>query len=231
MARKRQDAGNQPLTKEVADRIEARYKREHDRAIADQAREDKRALRGIRDFMPTLAREHGVEVAKFHDDEGTPETHEREQTGRQRHNVNREIRTVSRTFDLMQTMLSRGTITGQQAAAGRRFRALFEVAGLQTLRAADLSKPPNTHGVEPMSIRVINARQTIGEAIEALGGHGTPAASAAWNVLGSGKTIKDWALGTQLPGVQGKRMGEEMARGFVIAALGLLVGFFDRGES
>ena len=223
MVRKR-ERQNEPLTDEVADRVEARYHREHQKALDKQARDAKP------DFMPTLGRRHGVEVAIFNDDAAPPEAQTHAKTRRERLNVKGEIRTVSRTLDLMATMLQRGSITPQQAAAGRRFRTLFEVAGLQTLRAKDISKPPGTHGGEPLADRTITARQVIGEAIESLGGHGTPTASAAWHVLGSGKTVKEWAHGYRLPGdhgSDGKQMQEEIARGVLISALGLLAGFFD----
>ena len=223
VARKR-ERQNQPLTDEVADRVERRYQREHQKALDKQARDDKP------DFMPTLERRHGVEVAVFSDDAAPPAAQAHSKTRRERLNVRGEIRTVSRTLDLMATMLARGSITPQQSAAGRRFRTIFEIAGLQTLRAKDISKPPGTHSGESLADRTIAARQTIGEATEALGGHGTPMASAAWGVLGAGKTVKAWAHGYRLPGdhgSDGKELQEEIARGVLISALALLVAFFD----
>jgi len=224
LPRTKPDRQNQPLTDEIADRVERRYQREHQKAIDKQARDAKP------DFMPTLERRHGVEVAVFSDDTAPPEAQEHRNTRRERLNVKGEIRTISRTLDLMATMLARGSITPQQAAAGRRFRTIFEIAGLQTLRAKDISKPPGTHSGEPLADRTIAARQTIGEAIEALGGHGTPTASAVWGILGSGKTVKEWARGYRLPGdhgSEGKQLQEEIARGVLISALALLVAFFD----
>lgn len=209
---------------EVADRVERRYMRQLDKAISEQKR------REAIEVEPTLRRDaQGVEIARYSDEKGTPELRSRG-TKRERHNIEGEIRTVNRTVDLMDQMLSRNSITPQQAMAGRRFRSLFELAGLQALRAKDVSRPPGMGAAAELPLRVIASRQIIGEAVEALGGHGTLPAKAAWHVLGGGLTIKEFSQRATLPGQtgDGRKLGEEQARGILIAALSILDAFFAR---
>ena len=66
----------------------------------------------------------------------------------------------------------------------------------------------------------LDARRRVGDAITLLGGHGSLPSSAAWFVLGVGLSVKEWARRVRFG--QGRALGEEVARGIVIAALAVL---------
>jgi hypothetical protein len=127
----------------------------------------------------------------------------------------------------MALMVQSGTINAQQAAAGQEFRKLFERSGIRHIRSASIEpsySPQTRRDVEPAHI---DASATLGDAIEALGGYGTPAAKAAVAVLGQGMSVRGWAKTETLPG---RKLSEEVARGVLISALAVLDGFFSIGQ-
>ncbi|MGZ9059751.1 MAG: hypothetical protein ACXW14_10980, partial [Burkholderiaceae bacterium] len=56
-------------------------------------------------------------------------------------------------------------------------------------------------------------------ALDALGGHGLPAASCVWHVVGMQTSIREWAL---RQGWGGRPVRQENAQGILVAALGVL---------
>ncbi|MFQ5974101.1 MAG: hypothetical protein ACE5Q3_17380 [Alphaproteobacteria bacterium] len=71
-----------------------------------------------------------------------------------------------------------------------------------------------------MTDRILDSRKAIGEAITTAGGHGSPAGCALWFVLGAEYSIKEFAQRQRLG--RGRSLSEEVARGILIGALGML---------
>lgn len=211
---------NRDLDDATIERVEARYRRESEKAIAEQARRD--AMTG---GPIALHRKDGVEVAKYYDDGPTAERRQQGEIVRSRQKVGNEFRPVSRSVDIVAHMERTGMINHQQAQSARRFRSLFETAGFQKLKAQDLQRGGVTGGgaSNDFDSRASDAAHMIGDIIEHLGGHGTPVSKAAWHVLGWEKTIRDWTDGERLPG---RKLNEQVGRGLVIGAIVALDVFF-----
>jgi hypothetical protein len=113
----------------------------------------------------------------------------------------------------------RGTITGRQRAAGDAFHNCFRRAGLDALRAAPLVRLGGPGGGWRDVPGCERARRTVADAIRALGGGGTLAASCAWHVLGLEWSVRAWAaLAT--------RANSHVATGVLIATVDGLAVFF-----
>jgi len=131
-----------------------------------------------------------------------------------------------RAVDTLALMERRGTITAAMRQAGEDFRARFATAQLDPLRAIDLSRlrlgerSPGP-GNDDKGLRVEAARRAVWQAIQMVGGVGSPAGSCLWHVLGWERSLKEWALEQ---GWNGRRVSQESASGILIAALGALEG-------
>jgi hypothetical protein len=103
-----------------------------------------------------------------------------------------------RAVDTLQIMERRGSITPAMRQAGEDFRARFTVAQLDPLRAldtahlriAELGPSPDQAAAGP---RIEAARTTVWQAIQAVGGIGSPAGSCLWHVLGWQRNLRQWA--------------------------------------
>jgi hypothetical protein len=84
------------------------------------------------------------------------------------------------------------------------------------LRIAELGPNPDQGTPGP---RIEAARTTVWQAIQAVGGIGSPAGSCLWHVLGWQRNLREWALEQ---GWSGRRVSPEAASGILIAALGAL---------
>ncbi len=161
-----------------------------------------------------------VEIARYSDDRGTKEGGQH--TKRRGHTVNEggETRRVQRSQDLLRRMLVNQTITEEEHGAGRSFARDFYRAQLDPRRAPDLAR---LSGLPrgPESDKLVDARVAIGDAMQALGGHRAPLASAAWWMLGAGLSIDAFTQQQRMS--NGRAATRELARGFAIAALGVLV--------
>ena len=62
-----------------------------------------------------------------------------------------------------------------------------------------------------------------GDAVEALGGLGSPAGSCVWHVVGLQHSIREWAM---RQGWGGRPARIEQAHGILVAALGVLAGHY-----
>ena len=74
------------------------------------------------------------------------------------------------------------------------------------------------------------ARERVARALDALGGHGSPAGSCVWHVVGMQSSIREWAL---RQGWGGRPVRQESAQGTLVAALGVLAkhyGIRDTGD-
>jgi hypothetical protein len=115
-----------------------------------------------------------------------------------------------------------GDIGSQERAAGEEFSRLFELAALDPIRAANLSRISGSVYVGAV-IGSESARRTIRAALDSLGGINSPCGSASWFILGCDYSIRQWAI---REGWSGRSIREEVAKGTLIGALGVLVGFF-----
>jgi hypothetical protein len=133
-----------------------------------------------------------------------------------------------RAVDTLALMQRRGSITATMRQAGEDFRARFTIAQLDPLRAIDpahlrfgeRSLRPER---EAPGIRIESARRCVWEAIQAVGGIGSPAGSCLWHVLGWERSLKEWALER---GWSGRYVSQEAASGILVAALGALDAHF-----
>jgi hypothetical protein len=126
---------------------------------------------------------------------------------------------------LLMRLEQRGTISRAEAEAGERFHSLFQYAGLDGLRAADMGRTPTAAGAVPGEISPSNerCRRRIAEAIAALGGNGSVAASITWHVAGLEWSVRRWAIATQRP--------HDRACGILCGALAVLAAHFASGRS
>jgi hypothetical protein len=134
-----------------------------------------------------------------------------------------------RAIGLLGRMLDDGRITEAEFEAGRRFKGDYRAAHLDGLRASDLSRPRIDGGRqrrEELSIRTVNARTRVMDAIEALGGIASPAASAVWCIIGEEMNIKAWVASRDLS----RPLTENLGPGVLIGALGVLAAHYGRGR-
>jgi hypothetical protein len=112
-----------------------------------------------------------------------------------------------------------GTITAAQRDAGERFHALFQRAALDGLRAADMSRVyvEGGHGDHVLPGNE-GCRRRVAAAVDALGGHGSIAASVAWHVVGLEWSTRRWSAG--------RVIGGHVASGVLCAALSILEQHF-----
>jgi len=128
-----------------------------------------------------------------------------------------------RVVDTLLAMQRRGSITPAMRQAGEDFRALFALASLDPLRAADLTRLPRGARDLPLTLRQAEARKKVGHALQALGGIASPAGSCVWHVIGCEWSVKEWAL---REGWGGRPLGQETASGILIGALGVLQALY-----
>jgi hypothetical protein len=124
-----------------------------------------------------------------------------------------------RTIDTLGTMMKNGTITSQMHDAGQDFTATFVLAQLSGPSVPSFNRIPGGQWRDSMTERVAFARKRIGEAMDAVGGIGSPGGSAVWHVAGLGMNLKEWAA---LQGWNGRSLSQPEARGILVAALGML---------
>lgn len=140
--------------------------------------------------------------------------------------------THHRTVDTLGLMLRSGAITGAMHAAGRDFQAAFTVACFDSMPRVNLNlagrSPSPAHDVYNLNDRQLAARERVARAIDALGGHGSPAGSCVWHVVGMQTSVREWAL---RQGWGGRPVRQESAQGILVAALGVLAKHFGIRES
>jgi hypothetical protein len=74
-----------------------------------------------------------------------------------------------------------------------------------------------------MSSRQIDARRRVANAIDALGGHSSPAGSCVWFVVGLEFSVREWA---QRQGWAGRTVHGPVGQGILVGALGTLAMHF-----
>jgi hypothetical protein len=129
-----------------------------------------------------------------------------------------------RTVDTLALMLRNGSITGAMHDAGQQFSQDFARAFASGVASSRLDGLPcGTAPGEMLIERNANAARAVRDALEAVGGSGSPAGSALWYVAGLGMSVRDWSIRL---GWSGKAMSKEEGKGILIAALGMLARYF-----
>jgi hypothetical protein len=136
--------------------------------------------------------------------------------------------THHRLVDSLARMLKSGTINEAMHDAARDFQAAFTIANLDPIRAAPLVRVPGAGGKPDLNERQIDARRQVHEAMQALGGIGSPAGSCVWHVVGLQRSLREWAI---RQGWGGRPVRQEQAQGILVAALGMLAAHVGYGET
>jgi hypothetical protein len=140
--------------------------------------------------------------------------------------------THHRTVDTLGLMLRSGAITAAMHDAARDFQAAFTIACFDSMPRPNLmlmARPaPGKYRPADFTDTQIAARERVAKALEALGGHGSPAGSCVWHVVGMQTSIREWALRR---GWSGRPVRQESAQGILLAALGVLVKHYGIRET
>ncbi|WP_431304064.1 hypothetical protein [Sediminicoccus sp. BL-A-41-H5] len=127
-----------------------------------------------------------------------------------------------RAVDALGMMLANGTITPQMHEAGCIFRTLFRSAALDSIATTQFVRVGGATA-DIMSTRQVDARRRVARAMDALGGHGSPAGSAIWFVVGLEMSIREWSA---RQGWCGRAVPQPIASGMLVAGLGILAMHF-----
>ena len=127
-----------------------------------------------------------------------------------------------RAVDTLGLMLANGNITPQMHEAGCIFRTLFRSAALDSIATTQFVRVCGATA-DTMSVRQIDARRRVVRAMDALGGHGSPAGSAIWFVVGLEMSIREWSA---RQGWAGRAVPQPIASGMLAAGLGILAMHF-----
>jgi hypothetical protein len=127
-----------------------------------------------------------------------------------------------RAVDTLGMMLANGTITPQMHEAGSIFRSLFRSAALNGIATSQLIRLAGATN-DDMPNRQVDARRRVANAIDALGGHDSPAGSCVWFVVGLEFSVREWA---QRQGWSGRPVHGPVAQGILVGALGTLAMHF-----
>ena len=127
-----------------------------------------------------------------------------------------------RAVDTLGLMLAHGTITPQMHEPGAIFRTLFRSAALDGIATSKMIRLAGATA-DPMSTRHIDARRRVAEALDALGGHDSPAGSCVWFVVGLEMSVREWAM---RQGWSGRPVPQPIAGGMLVAGLGILAMHF-----
>ncbi len=130
-----------------------------------------------------------------------------------------------RAGDVVEALERKGRIDHRAAAGAKKFETLFQRASLQGVVVRDLRTPPapfRLGSAEPHNI--LEARDAVWQAVEALGGIGTPGANIAWDVLGLGMTIKSHAERCQFG--NGRSLNPMTATGILVQTCFSLAAHF-----
>ena len=177
--------------------------------MAKRKRKQKVAAAGVVPGLPVIRRENDViEPVYEADPDGRPVVHHR-------------------TVDTLGIMLRAGTITQAMHDAARDFQAQFTIARFDAIRCTSLVRLPGGGGPGDFTDAQVDARRRVGEALDALGGLGSPAGSCVWHVVGLQRSVREWAM---RQGWNDRPVRVEQAQGILVAALGVLAGWYGYGR-
>lgn len=128
-----------------------------------------------------------------------------------------------RTIDSLGLLLRNGAITAAMHDAGQEFNRIFVAAQLSSIGAAPLDRIPGGTWRDSMTERCAWARKRLGEALDAVGGIGSPGGCALWHVAGLGRSVKEWSA---LEGWNDRPLNAYEAKGILVSALGVLAGHY-----
>lgn len=126
-----------------------------------------------------------------------------------------------RRIDTLDMLRNAKTISEGMYAAGKQFQDDFLRAyrpGYARPRMDGL--PSGTTMVETIPERHTGAARAVRDALEAVGGIGSPAGSALWHVAGLGLSIREWVVRAQWSG--GYVLTAHTAAGALLAGLSML---------
>ena len=177
--------------------------------MARRKRKQKVAASGVVPGLPAIRRKDDVlEPVYEADPDGRPVVHHR-------------------TVDTLGIMLRAGTITQAMHDAARDFQAQFTVARFDAIRCMSLVRLPGGGGPGEFTDAQVDARRRVGDALDALGGLGSPAGSCVWHVVGLQRSVREWAM---RQGWNERPVRVEQAQGILVAALGVLAGWYGYRE-
>jgi hypothetical protein len=106
--------------------------------------------------------------------------------------------------------------------AGQIFRTLFRSAAIDSMPTSQLIRLRGSTA-DQLSNRQIDARRRVFAAIDALGGHDSPAGSCVWFVVGLEMSVREWSARR---GWSGRPVPQPIAGGILVAVLGVLAAHF-----
>ena len=129
-----------------------------------------------------------------------------------------------RCVDTLGLLLKGGSISAAQHDAGQQFSQDFARAFASGVASSRLDGLPcGTAPGEMLIERNASAARAVRDALEAVGGSGSPAGSALWYGAGLQLSLREWAL---RDGWNGKRIDRDEAKGILVAALGVLARYY-----
>ncbi len=132
-----------------------------------------------------------------------------------------------RKVDTLALMLKNGSISQGMHDAGKHFEGEFALAfasGVGSSRYDGL--PASTAPHQTLIEKNSHSAKTVKGAMDAVGGASSPAGSALWYVVGLGLSVREWSSRLSW---SGKPINVHEAKGVLIAALGVLAGWYGYG--
>lgn len=124
-----------------------------------------------------------------------------------------------RTVDSLGLLMRNGAITAQMHDVGQDFSRIFVFAQLSSAGSPPLDRIPGGHWQDTMTERCAWARKRLGQALDAVGGIGSPGGCAVWHVAGLGQSVREWSA---QEGWNGRTLNQYEAKGILVGALGVL---------
>jgi hypothetical protein len=133
-----------------------------------------------------------------------------------------------RVVDNLARWFHGGVITSEQYHAARAFEEAFAAANIDPLRARPLDTVAGSgcHSPQPTEWQAL-ARRRVARAVDALGGHHSPAASCIWCVIGHQMSLRQWALRQRWGG---RPVRPDQAQGVLVAGLAVLAAHLGTGH-
>ena len=129
-----------------------------------------------------------------------------------------------RTVDSLGLLMRNGAITAQMHDAGQDFSRTFVFAQLSSAGSPPLDRIPGGHWQDTMTERCSWARKRLGEALDAVGGIGSPGGCAVWLFAGWGQSVKEWSAQDQV-GCNGRTLNQHEAKGILVGVLAVHCGY------
>ena len=119
-----------------------------------------------------------------------------------------------RDIDVLEQMRKRGDIDAAEFEGGRMFQQQFADANCGGASSIDYGKARGGSSVASPTEMSVMRGQSVFRALERVGGMGSPCGKAAWEVLGEGRSVSEWAAKAGY--------GRSEAKGIILACLSIL---------